>query len=382
MAFGIAYGGAEIPLGPDKKAPARFLVFKAGANFAKWGNQPREVFYCDRKAALQVIAAHVLRGHDMVIDFEHQTQPEHQRADGKSPAAGWITGFEWVDDEGLYASAKWTDEAKTLLESAQYRYFSPVWFYDNQTMRVTELKSVALTNTPAMLDLKPLAAKSAKNTKGTKMDQILLALGLNAADYDSESAVAAAIEAIKTLKSQPSEADVADKTAAAVAKDCGWSDVKTAKALTAQVCAVQAAAKSPSDISKHPQFVAMTSQVTALTNAQKTRDGEDFIRAGREAGKITVENEQLWRMSYGADPTTATKLLNETAASVSMGIVTPKPALAGTSTRAGVIKAALAEYPEASRVACGSTRAAYVSSELRAAGMDYVLTDEDKKLIG
>jgi len=382
MAVGVAYGGAELPLGPDKKAPDRFLVFKAGANFAKWGNNPREVFYCDRKAALQVIAAHVLRGHDMVIDFEHQTQPEHQRADGKAPAAGWITGFEWVDDAGLYAKAKWTDEAKTLLESSQYRYFSPVWFYDNQTMRVTELKSVALTNTPAMLDLKPLAAKSAKNKKGEVMDQILLALGLNAADYDSESAVAAAIEAIKTLKKQPSEDVVADKTAAAIAKDAGWGDVKTAKALAAKVLMTQAAAAAPTDISKHPQFVALASEVTELKTDRAGRRLEDFIRTGRESGKVTVENEKFIRMAYAADPVEAQKALDETKPSVSMGTLTPKTSDPGTSGRTGIIKAALAEYPEVSRVACGSSKAEYVASELRAAGMDHVLTADDKKLIG
>jgi phage I-like protein len=382
MAIGVAYGGAEIPLGPDKKAPDRFLVFKAGANFAKWGNQPREVFYCDRQSALQIIAAHVLRGHDMVIDFEHQTQPEHQRLDGKAPAAGWITGFEWVDDAGLYATAKWTDEAKTLLESAQYRYFSPVWFFDNNTMRVTELKSVALTNTPAMLDLKPLAAKSAKNMKGKIMDQILLALGLNAADYDSESAVAAAIEAIKTLKTQPSEDVVADKTAAAIARDCGWADVKTAKALTAQVCATQAAAKTPTDISGHPQFKAMASQVATLTNQQKARDAEDFIRAGRDAGKITVENEELWRMSYASDAAKATECLDKSKPSVSMGTLTPKPAPAGTSTRAGAIKAACDEYPALLKMGSSVTKASYVGTELSAAGEDPTLTEDEKKMIG
>ncbi len=96
----------------------------------------------------------------LAIDYEHQSFDDHNtRADGLRPAAGWIGGLE-VRDDGLWATdVQWTDRARELLRTGEYRYFSPVIFWTNEDqIAVAALGPVALTNDPAMRGVKPLAA--------------------------------------------------------------------------------------------------------------------------------------------------------------------------------------------------------------------------------
>lgn len=97
----------------------------------------------------------------LAIDYEHQSFSRfNTRADGLSPAAGWIGGLELRDD-GLWAvDVSWTERAAELLRSGEYRYFSPVIFWsDEQRTTVAGLGPVALTNDPAMRGVKSLAAR-------------------------------------------------------------------------------------------------------------------------------------------------------------------------------------------------------------------------------
>lgn len=99
-------------------------------------------------------------GRKLAIDYEHQSiEGLGGRADGLRPAAGWIGGLE-VRDDGLWAvDVTWTERARTLLASGEYRYFSPVIFWtDEDYSAVAALGPVALTNDPAMRGVAPLAA--------------------------------------------------------------------------------------------------------------------------------------------------------------------------------------------------------------------------------
>jgi hypothetical protein len=97
----------------------------------------------------------------LAIDYEHQTFDRfNTRGDGLSPAAGWIGGLE-VRDDGLWATnVTWTERAESLLRSGEYRYFSPVIFWSDEThAELIGLGPVALTNDPAMRGVSSLAAK-------------------------------------------------------------------------------------------------------------------------------------------------------------------------------------------------------------------------------
>lgn len=99
-------------------------------------------------------------GRSLAIDYEHQSFAHHNtRADGLRPAAGWIGALQ-IRDDGLWAAnVTWTDRARDLLASGEYRYFSPVLFWaDEDCTRLAALGPVALTNDPAMRGVQPLAA--------------------------------------------------------------------------------------------------------------------------------------------------------------------------------------------------------------------------------
>jgi phage I-like protein len=99
-------------------------------------------------------------GRKLAIDYEHQSFDRlNPRPDGLRPAAGWIGGLE-VRDDGLWAmDVTWTDRARELLRTGEYRYFSPVIFWtDEDQLDVAALGPVALTNDPAMCGVRPLAA--------------------------------------------------------------------------------------------------------------------------------------------------------------------------------------------------------------------------------
>jgi Mu-like prophage I protein len=114
------------------------------------------------------------RKNDMVvIDYEHASeQPEVARG-GPVPAAGWIhtlslekrpavsaTGGR-VTTDVLEARVEWTPEAKALIKSGEYRFFSPAIDWSARDKETGQpqgatLTSGALTNHPFLEELPPL----------------------------------------------------------------------------------------------------------------------------------------------------------------------------------------------------------------------------------
>lgn len=153
-----------------KDPPREFLVLRAGANQTTKGP-----FLFDDAAAQAVMTAYASRGLDKIqIDYEHQsTQAPPAGGDAAKPAAGWFKPE--VRNGDLWAvELSWTSKAAAMLAppegAPEYRYFSPILFFDQETRRVTGLKNIALTNDPAMDGLQPLMAASAiPNDKETEM---------------------------------------------------------------------------------------------------------------------------------------------------------------------------------------------------------------------
>jgi len=96
----------------------------------------------------------------LAIDYEHQSFERYNtRSDGLRPAAGWISRLD-IREDGLWAGGVvWTERAKNLLRSGEYRYFSPVIYWtDEDYTDLAALGPVALTNDPAMRGVRPLIA--------------------------------------------------------------------------------------------------------------------------------------------------------------------------------------------------------------------------------
>ena len=150
-----------------------------------------------------------------VIDYEHQTL--HKEANGQpAPAAGWMHGLRWIEGRGLFAEAELTERARALVQSGEYRYFSPVFEYAQGSGEVTRILMGALTNHPAIAGMEAvnlMAAASARftttPTTSTKesddmnelLKKLLAALGLPE-DASEEQALAA----LKALTDKPAVA--------------------------------------------------------------------------------------------------------------------------------------------------------------------------------
>ena len=81
----------------------------------------------------------------LAIDYEHQGM--HAPSNGApAPAAGWVKRLV-VNGTGIFGEVDWTETAKAMIESGEYRYLSPV-FDHGQGGTVFRIIGAGLTNSP------------------------------------------------------------------------------------------------------------------------------------------------------------------------------------------------------------------------------------------
>ena len=85
-------------------------------------------------------------GADLPLDWEHSTEKKAPQGD-EAPAAAWITSLE-VRAGALWGRIAWNDRGRASVASREYRYLSPVFTYDRDTLRIFRLTSVGLVNSP------------------------------------------------------------------------------------------------------------------------------------------------------------------------------------------------------------------------------------------
>jgi hypothetical protein len=137
--------------------PREFRLFKAGLNKTLKG----DLIYNARSAKACAEFA-LSRGIESVIDWEHASLAAKEARDpaeaGK--AAGWFTVSARAD--GVFATnVTWTPRATAALRAREYRYFSPVVLFDDESRELTAVVNAALTNNPATLEQEPLVASAA-----------------------------------------------------------------------------------------------------------------------------------------------------------------------------------------------------------------------------
>ena len=127
----------------------------------QWEGHNAGMFELDERDYAQMIFNAQQRALDIVVDYEHATiyNPE------KAPAAGWIEIADLKAEEGnLYCKIKWTPTATKHINEGEYKYLSPV-FTANSYDQVTDknigwtLHSVALTNKPFLSGLDAITNK-------------------------------------------------------------------------------------------------------------------------------------------------------------------------------------------------------------------------------
>jgi phage I-like protein len=180
----------------DAKAPAWSQLLPAGP--AIEGRDGRH-WVLDPE---RVMAAFAANNGPLVIDWEHATQLAAPGA--PAPAAGWIEEIENRNGE-LWGRTDWTPKAAEAIAAREYRFLSPAFTFDPETLEVGALVCAALVNTPNL-------AMAALNhiIKEQIMLKVIAALGL-AAGATEDQIVAA-------LNAQKSEHEVALNAAKATAQ--------------------------------------------------------------------------------------------------------------------------------------------------------------------
>lgn len=138
----------------DGDAPAWIHVIPAGPDVQ--ANDGRAFRMKDPAAVVAQFSR------DVRIDEDHESEQWR----GKTKARGWIRELRHVEtpdasfsEAGIWGRVDWTPEGARTVKEQEYRYLSPAFslFYDeDDVMNVAQLLSVALTNRPALTELKAL----------------------------------------------------------------------------------------------------------------------------------------------------------------------------------------------------------------------------------
>jgi phage I-like protein len=219
--------------------PGRVLV-------APWGEvkSVNGTFVVDEESARLVVEAYRAHGTDIPIDYEHQSLGGiYASPSGQAPAAGWIRGLRAVTpaeagegEAGLLAEVEWTPAAEQKLAGREYRYLSPVVLVRKSDRRVMALHSVALTNKPAIVGMRPIVnrepdlpadraaqapqpvraeAGQSSTSEAEKVELLRHRLGLDAG-CDFGTVLTAAEDRIASLAGQIAQREAQDKVDAAV----------------------------------------------------------------------------------------------------------------------------------------------------------------------
>lgn len=126
-------------------------------------------FIPDHPAA---VAAFASSGMSMPLDWDHALD-SYGVAPGSSKAAAWIDRLE-ARDGGLWGHVEvWTARGRESVESLEYRYISPVIYFDDDR-RVVSIPRASLVNNPALL----MPALCRENTMNEHVNRLLAGLDL------------------------------------------------------------------------------------------------------------------------------------------------------------------------------------------------------------
>ena len=128
---------------------------------------------------------------DLPVDWNHAIEYKAPYG-GDAPAAGWIKELA-VRDGSIWGRVEWTARGRQSVESKEYRYLSPVFFYDRESLDIKRLTSVSLTNRPN-LDLEALNQEEKENNMDF-LKSLCRALGLSETSTEEQ-----VLEKVKGVK--------------------------------------------------------------------------------------------------------------------------------------------------------------------------------------
>lgn len=268
----------------------------------------------------------------LVVDFNHASL---RSPTGEAPAAGWVMEMkiELVDGKKkLLGRIEWLNSCAKDIEAGAYLYLSPTIFWgavDKVTGKPigARLHSVALTNTPFLDDLGPIAAND--NPENTpKMNALLLQLiGLMAlTDTTTEAQAVNAVQGLQGVRLTACAAAGLEPTVTDPAKiNAALAQLRRDAEIGRRVCAEAKVALSDADTADavlvklkptldHAGFVPAAS-VTELREQLKTKAADELLTRALSEGKVVPATE-AWFKGWALSDGSAAKAWLETAPAV------------------------------------------------------------------
>lgn len=166
----------------------------------------------------------------------------------------------------------WTERAAEYIRGREYRYLSPVIVVRRTDKRMVALHSVALTNDPAIVGVKPIVNKgSFTQEDGMDTKKVREVLGLRADATDEE-----VLSAIVGLRES-------------------WVNLMETLGLRADASPEEA--RGAVLALKNPSGYVSVAEFAALKERLDRREAEDLVEAALKADKVTPANRD-WALSY------------------------------------------------------------------------------------
>lgn len=302
-----------LPAGSDNVVA---IQLTPAGNFMPWDGRdvPSGHWHIDQAVASQVIARFSARKNDRVLDYEHQTL--NAATNGQpAPAAGWLTGLEWREGQGLFGTVELTARARQAINDGEYKYVSPVFSFDKQSGDVLDIQMAAITNNPAIDGMGPLALRAAAtfgfqlDDEETPMNKLLLAVCtmLALANTTTEDEAVAALTAYDPL------ADVR-KTLGLDAKADAGSLVTACTALKTKA---EASSADPDPAKFVPLSVleSVKSDLAVLTAKVQGGDVDALVNKGLDDGRL-LKAQEAWARKLGTSDIAALSAYLDTAAPI------------------------------------------------------------------
>jgi phage I-like protein len=283
----------------DVTAGSEIQLLPAG-EFRAGDGRPQGIkaWRCNAAIAQALITHAAARQTRFVIDYEHQTLLSEKNGQ-PAPAAGWFRQLEWRDGQGLFATdVEWTDKARAMIGSGEYRYISPVFSFHPTTGAVLKIQHAGLTNVPALDGMAEVVAAASRffepdqltdeEIHMTLLSKLLAAIGLQ------ETATEA--EALSTVVALKAKAD-------------------QASGLEVQVAALKTATPDPEKYVPVETMKALQTDVAALTAKLNGQELDGVIDAALKAGKL-LPSQEVWARELGGKDLASLKTYVETAPAV------------------------------------------------------------------
>lgn len=315
--------GLKLAVHEDDTKLSQIVVMPDGDVKSKAGD-----FTVDKEAFDLIESAFKEQGNEIVIDYEHQTLGgEWSSPDGTAPAAGWIKALRHEPGKGIVASVQWTERAREMIKTEEYKYLSPVFQLKNT--RPIRLHSVAITNSPAIQGIPALAAKDSVDFGfgprtgvqamaempegsppadiGVLIGQILAKLDVSVEEggvADLPSALSKILTAVSQLKGEGEGEEEGeeggDKSKAVAASIRAALDLGDKVSADEVVVAINSLKNSDNSLS------VMKAEFESVKNRLAERDAADLMRPYIAANKINpkdVEDVKVCKELAMKDPT-------------------------------------------------------------------------------